>query len=135
MLQGKGFEDLDIPMYVVTSNLDNGESAVFTQGDLAKSVQASASVPIVFPPVNIDGVNYVDGGLFRNFPVTPLREICDIVIGVNVNPTILSDYKLNLPDVAMRSFYLMAQVNSAIDIPLCDILIELEELQDTSLFD
>ncbi len=137
MLDGKGFKELNIPIHVVASDLDHGKSVVFTSGDLATAVQASASVPIVFEPVEIDGVNYVDGGLFRNFPVSTIRDMCDIVIGVNVNPQITDedDYKPSLLNVAMRSFYFMTLSNSEIDIPLCDILIELEELQHISTFD
>lgn len=52
----KSFEDLDIPIYVVAADLDQGISTVFTSGDLAKAVQASSSIPVVFSPVEIDGV-------------------------------------------------------------------------------
>ncbi len=134
-LQGKSFDDLEIPMYVATSDLDRGESVVFANGDLAKVVLASSSVPVVFNPVNIDGVNYVDGGIFRNFPVSPIREMCDIVVGVNVNPKIVEGYSLNMLNIAMRSFYFMSQANTLVDIPLCDILIELEELEGYAVFD
>ena len=32
---------------------------------------ASSSIPFVFPPVSIDGISYVDGGLRQNTPLSP----------------------------------------------------------------
>ncbi len=58
-----------------------------------------------------------------------------MVIGINVNPKIADEYKFNLINIAMRSFHFMTQTNTVIDSALCDILIELEELQQFTLFD
>ena len=67
-------EDLPIPVRVVATDLDHGKSVVFTKGRLAERVMASSTIPIVFVPTEIDGVHYVDGGIFCNFPVSAIRE-------------------------------------------------------------
>ena len=55
--------------------------------DPHKFVLASASVPIVFGPTEIDGEFYVDGGLFDNLPVNILIENgCNTIITVGLNP-------------------------------------------------
>ena len=49
---------------------------------------ASAAIPFVFPPVPIDGIPYVDGGLRQNTPLSPaLRLGSDrlLVVGLGTN--------------------------------------------------
>ncbi|MBM4292243.1 MAG: patatin [Deltaproteobacteria bacterium] len=40
-----------------------------------RHAQASAAIPFVFPPVTIDGVPYVDGGLRQNTPLSPALRL------------------------------------------------------------
>ena len=60
---GKTFEDLAIPAVVVATNLETGEPAYFRQGLLEPAVMASTAIPGAFPPVEIDGVEYIDGAM------------------------------------------------------------------------
>ena len=41
----------------------------------SKHAQASAAIPFVFPPVTIDGIPYVDGGLRQNTPLSPALRL------------------------------------------------------------
>lgn len=134
-LRVNDFGDLKIPLYVIASDLDNGRSVVFSEGILSKSLQASCSIPILFPPVEIDGVHYVDGGIFRNFPVVPIRSICDEVIGINVSPLVSDEYKQNILQIAQRSYHFMFKANSMEDRKLCDYLVEIQEAHHYSAFD
>lgn len=55
----------------VTTNELTGETVYFEKGkckDILKAVQASATMPIISPPVMIDGVPHFDGGCSCNFP-------------------------------------------------------------------
>ena len=83
------FDDLPIPFRAVATDMLKGEMVVLSQGDLAKSMRASMSVPGVFAPVKLDGRLLGDGGLTRNLPVDIVRQTCaDVVIAVSVpNPT------------------------------------------------
>lgn len=58
----QNFEDLEIPFHAVAINLTAGTKAVFSTGPLAPAVLASSAIPGMFPPVVIDGQQYVDGG-------------------------------------------------------------------------
>jgi NTE family protein len=50
----------------------------------ARHVLASAAVPILFPPVNIDGEYFCDGGLRHNVPLSPARRLgADRLLVVN----------------------------------------------------
>ena len=60
------FEGLKVPALVIATNLETGEPAVFRQGAVEPAVLASTAIPGVFPPINIGGVEYVDGAMMSN---------------------------------------------------------------------
>lgn len=123
-LRAKTFEELSIPLRVVATDLDKGCSVTFSTGSLIDPIVASCSLPVLFRPKIIDGVNYVDGGVLKNFPVSTIRKECDKVIGVNASPMVADKYKLNILNVASRSYHFMFKANILHDKELCDLLIE-----------
>lgn len=134
-LRTKNIEDLQIPMVIVATDLDNGESHEFRSGPIVEAVTASCSIPIIFSPVVINGVHYVDGGLFHNFPVSIIREECERIIGVNVSPLIPQKYKQTIFHIAERSYHYMFRANTLEDREMCDVLIEAEEFGLYKTFD
>lgn len=134
-LRTKNIEDLQIPMVIVATDLDHGECHEFRSGPIAEAVTASCSIPIIFSPVNINGVHYVDGGLFHNFPVSVIREECERVIGVNVSPLIPQKYKQTIYHIAERSYHYLFQANTIEDREMCDVLIEAVEFGLYKTFD
>ena len=134
-LHSKRIEDLKIPTYIVATDFDNGKSLAFDKGDLAIRIAASCSIPIVFPPIAIDGIHYVDGGVMRNLPVTPIRDLCDVVIGINVSPMQHEQYENNLLSITNRAYNFLSCGNVFPDIALCDILIENEDISGYNVFD
>lgn len=85
LTRGKGFQDLNIPLAVVATDLEKGERVVFTEGDLARTIRASMSVPGIFNPVRYNGRLLVDGAVTDRLPVYALTEMgADIIIGVDV---------------------------------------------------
>ena len=134
-LRAKRIEELQIPLVIVATDLDHGLSKEFREGPLVEAITASCSMPIIFSPVEIDGVHYVDGGLFRNFPVSTIREECERIIGVNVSPLVPHRYKQTLFHIAERSYHYMFQANTMEDRELCDVLIEAKEFGLYKTFD
>jgi NTE family protein len=134
-LRSKSFEELSIPLRVVATNFDKAESEVFSQGNLLKPVIASCSVPVLFVPQKIRNNHYVDGGLLKNFPVSTIRDECDLVIGVNAGPLTTPGYKLNIMDVALRTYHFMYRSNILADKEICDIIIETANIYDYDFFD
>lgn len=63
------FSDLAIPFVAVATDLYSGEDVALDQGSLARAVQASASIPGVFAPVQLNGKLLVDGYITKNIPV------------------------------------------------------------------
>ncbi len=80
------FEDLSIPLYVSATDLEKGGQRVFSSGELLPALMASCAIPVVFPPVQVNGVYYVDGGISNNLPVEPFIAVKDRVVAVHVNP-------------------------------------------------
>lgn len=90
--QARRFENLEIPLSVVVSDLETGASVSITTGDLFPAILASCSIPLVFPPVTLNGREYIDGGFAALIPVKAVREMgADLVIACDVNYNSLSD--------------------------------------------
>jgi len=82
------FEGLRRPVWVVATEVDNGEKVVFKSGSLRDAVRASCSFPGVFPPMLLDGRRFYDGGVSEVIPVRPAREMAGesgVVLAVDVN--------------------------------------------------
>lgn len=81
-------EDLWIPYFCISANLNRSELKVHTQGSLAKAVLATTRAPGVFPPVVYEGELHIDGGVINNVPVDIMKAFCNqgITIGVDVSP-------------------------------------------------
>lgn len=132
----RNLEDLPIPVYLGVTDFTHGTSAEFHTGDIATRVVASCSIPITFHPVEIDGVEYVDGGVLRNHPAWIIRDKCDYLIGINVSP-LLSEKEENnsIWSVALRTYNIMAKSNQQHDMNLCDLNIAPAEIAHYAPFD
>ena len=62
------FEDLALPCRTVATDVESGERVSIGTGSLADAFRASASVPMVFSPIKIDGRVLVDGGVSDPVP-------------------------------------------------------------------
>lgn len=68
LTEGKGFEDACTPIYITAVRFPSGECQLFSHGDLQRAIAASMAIPGVFPPVEINGERYLDGGLASEVP-------------------------------------------------------------------
>ncbi len=134
-LRAKTFEELSIPLRVVATNLDKGKSVVFSSGNLLQPVMASANVPVLFSPIMINDENYVDGGVFKNFPVSTIRDECETLIGINASPMVADEYKKSVLHVALRTYHFMFKANILADKKMCDYLIEPVDMGNYETFE
>ncbi len=83
------FRKLGRRLFLVATDLDSGESAVFGSPGydhvpISTAVQASAALPGMFPPVEIEGRHYVDGALRKTLHASvALKEGANLVLCVN----------------------------------------------------
>lgn len=81
-------EDLWLPFFCVSTNLTRATLSIHRDGPIARSVQASMSVPGILPPVVSDaGDLLVDGAVLNNVPADVMRAMTrGPVIAVDVSP-------------------------------------------------
>lgn len=132
----KYLEELHIPTVVCATDLDHGKSVGWSKGEIVPRVLASCSIPIIFNPQTINGVNYVDGGVLRNLPAWAIRGYCKTLYGCNCSPLQHTFRgKKKLLDIAFRSYHLMLKANIAQDLRLCDKIIQVNDLSQVSTFE
>lgn len=67
------FEECRYPFYALAVSLGRGRKVVFSGGQLAPRIVASAATPVLYRPVEIDGDWYCDGALAD---LAPTDAIC-----------------------------------------------------------
>ncbi len=80
----KTFDDLKIPLGIITTDLAAGEEYVITEGKLIDAIMGSIAVPGLLPPKKINNKWLVDGDISYCNPVDIIRKKVDKVIYVDV---------------------------------------------------
>jgi NTE family protein len=119
------FDEADIPLAVIATDITSGEKVVLNQGKVAPAVMASACIPGIFIPVEINDRLLVDGGLVENVPVSPLKHMgADLIISVDVNSEYKRKKPKNIIEVLLRSFDLSIKTATALQTEKTGILIK-----------
>jgi NTE family protein len=75
------FADAKLPLYIVATDLMNGERVVLKEGSIADSIRASAAIPYVWKPFEINGRRLVDGCVSDPMPVgVAMQEGADVIL-------------------------------------------------------
>ena len=134
-LRAKTFEELKIPLYITATNLNTGNVEYFNKGGLLDVIMASSSVPVIFTPVTINNQLYSDGGILDNFPIKPIKGLCEKLIGVHVNFTDKMDEISGLKMITERAFNLTIGRGVPLMGRECDLFIEPTGLAKFGLMD
>ena len=123
------FDDLPTPFRTVAVDLLSAQPVAMRDGSLADAMRATMSLPLIFPPVEVNGQVLVDGGTMNNVPADIVRAMgADRVIAINVGD--LSDregvsYTMfgvagNTLDAMMRASTrrALAAADVVVDVPL-----------------
>jgi len=129
------FEKLNLPLIVSCTDLTEGHSDYFTQGELIRPLLASCSIPLLFEPVSIEGDQLVDGGFLNNLPVEPFLEEDVMLVGVHVNPWRNGLQADSLFQVMERLVSLGAWQTVKSRKKYCDLFLEPARLVDFGIFD
>jgi len=129
------FEELQIPLYVVATDIIAGELVCLSSGPIVPAVHASAAVPLVFTPVYYHQRWLVDGGVADPVPVRIARNTgAAIVIAVDLSGLLPETCPTNLFGVAARSAEIKFLLQSESCVKGADIIIR-PELGDMGMFD
>jgi NTE family protein len=102
-------EDLPIPFFCVSCNLDNGTLNLHERGYLPDALRASAAMTGIIPPAVIDQRLTVDGSVVNSMPVDIMQQKpVGSIIAVNVSSQkeYRVDYSLPSPWAVLRGRYL-----------------------------
>lgn len=69
------FEELAVSFECVATAIVEAREVWFSEGPLTEAILASAALPTVLPPVEIDGVSYLDGAVVNDVPVSRAVEL------------------------------------------------------------
>lgn len=96
-----------VPCHVVTTDLRDGRSCWWSEGDPLTVLTASACLPAVFPPVPLGGSLHVDGGVTCPVPVERALDLGAVrtwVLDVTGGTLGRRDERMTALDVLLLSF-------------------------------
>lgn len=98
-------EEARLPLAVVASDINSGERVVLCEGPLLPALRASACLPGLYTPVEIDGRTLVDGGVVDNVPVGVLDRLgADVRVGVTLGERVEFEKVRTLVGVLVNAF-------------------------------
>lgn len=120
------FSKLNKKFYCCVTDFNQATYKFVGEGNLLKEyVMASASIPIVYEPMEVEGEQYIDGGVMQNLPVEPLiNEKCDLIIGVDVISLPKRKEIKGLGRIMSRTIALYIMGNTKIWADKCDYVIK-----------
>ncbi len=85
LLENKNFSDCLIPFNCVAVDLVTGKAVALSEGSLVDAVCASSAIPTIFRPVEMKGMDLVDGGVLERVPVKFAKDFdADVIVAVDV---------------------------------------------------
>jgi NTE family protein len=79
------FNTLPIPFRCQATDLNDAKTVTFSRGSLQDAVRASASIPGVFRPFQLDGHEFVDGAILENLPTPDVKAMnADVILAVSL---------------------------------------------------
>ena len=129
-------QNLKIPMYVVATELKNGEKTVFNYGNTGQAVRASTAIPSMFVPTKIGDTEYVDGGLVSPVPVQVARDLgADIVIAVDILAQPIHTETSNVWGLFNQNINIMQGRLAEEELKNADIVIQPDLKEKAHIFD
>ncbi|MEA2022363.1 MAG: patatin-like phospholipase family protein [Candidatus Caldatribacteriota bacterium] len=96
LFKQKQFSELDIPLTVVTANINTGEEVLINNGLVSEAVLASSALPGIFAPIRYNNQWLADGALVNPLPIQTALDLgAEMVIAIDVSSPIRSVNYLN----------------------------------------
>lgn len=98
------FDELQIPFFLVTTDLYSSELVTIGGGPIIPAVEASCAIPLIFVPVALHGRACVDGGVIDPVPVRVATHFeAEVIVAVDLRGLLPRKFPANLFGVASRS--------------------------------
>lgn len=99
----KTFADTKIPLYVMATDFETGESIAQHEGKLVDALRASVAIPFIWSAWKHNGRVLIDGAASNPLPVdVPIREGVDIILAIGFQSPLPSRVK----SISRYAFYI-----------------------------
>jgi NTE family protein len=122
----KDFDELPTPFRTVAVDLLSAQPIIMRSGSLADAMRATMSLPLIFPPMPVEGYVLIDGGTMDNVPADVVKAMgATHVIAVNVGD--LADREgvsFTMLGVAGNTLDAMMRASTRRAIAVADVVID-----------
>jgi NTE family protein len=123
-VDGRLIESFPMPLGIVATDLNSGQSMLFQRGDTGTAVRASSAVPAVFVPVKIGTREYVDGGLVSPVPVHWARQMgAELVIAVDISSSPEGNPANDTLQILLQTFAIMGKSINSYELRDADVVV------------
>jgi NTE family protein len=124
-VKDKPLETLKTPFIAMATNLKTGDPVQLRIGDAGLAVRASSSMPGVFLPTMIGGMELVDGAISSPLPVSVARQMgAETIVAIDVGAAPQNAHAARIYEIVMQSFEIMGQSISKLEGQKADLLIK-----------
>ena len=124
-------EDAPIPLHVVATDVMSGTDVLLSSGNAVDAIAASAAIPGIFPPVNINGRDLMDGGVVNNTPVSHA-----VALGADRVWVLPTGYSCDLPaspktamNMALHALTITVNHRLAVDVARFEQVVDLRVIR------
>ena len=119
------FNSLPIPLRCISTDLTDAKAVTFSRGSIPDAVRASVSLPGVYQPFELDGHEYVDGGVLENLPTRTIKSMeADVVLAISLPLAPVAQGELgSILGVLQRSFSVAIEGAEREQRKLADVVI------------
>jgi len=121
--------DLEIPAVVCAIDLERREEVGLSEGKLSEIVHASVAFPGLFPPVSIDGREFISSVLYTELPLGCLRESESPIVAVDLPPASDPSRPHSLLEILARADAVRTRALTEILLDRADAVIRLERVR------
>jgi NTE family protein len=124
-VKDKSLEALKTPFIATATNLRTGDLVQLKAGDAGQAVRASSSMPGIFLPTMINGMELVDGAISSPLPVSVARQMgAETIVAIDVGAAPQNAHAAGIYEIVMQSFEIMGQSISKLEGQKADVLIK-----------
>lgn len=117
-LRFERIEQSPVHLEVVATSLTDGRTRWFDSGPAEPAILASAALPALLPPVDIDGEAFIDGGVVDNVPVgRAIDQGAERIFALLCGPLRYSPHRYRRPaEAVLTAFFIAVQARFARDL-------------------
>lgn len=115
------FEELRIPLKIVATDFHTLREKVFDSEDILPALMGSIALPSVFVPQFTRGAYYMDGGATNIVPFDIIRDLCDVLIAIDVSLVRPNDYKPSTKNALRATWAATHETLIALKLKSCSV--------------